>query len=31
MYENERYKFVYVDGKIVPEHVLVWERAHGPK
>lgn len=31
MYENERYKFVYVDGKKVPEHVLVWERAHGPK
>lgn len=31
MYENERYKFVYVDGKKVPEHVLVWERAHDPK
>lgn len=22
---------MYVDGKKVPEHVLVWERAHGPK
>lgn len=31
MYENQRYKYVYVGRKKVPEHVLVWERAHGPK
>lgn len=31
MYENERYKIVCVGRKKVPEHVLIWERAHGPK
>lgn len=31
MYEDERYKIVCVGRKKVPEHVLVWERAHGPK
>ena len=27
----QRYKYVYVDGKKVLEHVYVWEQAHGPK
>lgn len=31
MYETDRYKIVCVGRKKVPEHVLVWERAHGPK
>ena len=31
MYETERYRYVCVGRKKVPEHVLVWERAHGPK
>ena len=31
MYENQRYRYVYVGRKKVPEHVLVWEKAHGPK
>lgn len=31
MYETERYKYVYVNRKKIPEHVLVWEQANGPK
>ena len=31
MFEGERYRYVYIDGKKVPEHVAVWEKAHGPK
>ena len=27
----QRYKYVYVDGKKVLEHVYVWEQANGPK
>ena len=31
MYETDRYKIVCRGRKAVPEHVVVWEQAHGPK
>ena len=31
MHESARYKYIYVNGRKVLEHVYVWEQAHGPK
>lgn len=31
MYETERYKYVCVNRKPVAEHIVVWEKAFGPK
>ena len=30
-FDLDLYRYVYVDGKPVPEHVYLWEQAHGPK
>ena len=30
-FDLDLYRYVYVDGKPVPEHVYIWEQAHGPK